>query len=141
MSASFHIETEPARDLVRITMSGFFTPDDIEAFLAARAAAHKQLRCGPNQHLTLNDVRGMKIQSQQAVVAFQRMLADPDHRSRRLAFVVDKTLALLQLERALANRDARCFSSVNEALLWLFAPDAPAAASQHGPQPSRNAAA
>jgi hypothetical protein len=121
MSAQFHIDVEPARDLVRIAMSGFFGPDDIEAFLAARSAAHKQLRCGPNRHLTLNDVRGMKIQSRQAVTAFQRMLADPDYRSRRLAFVVDRTLALFQLERALANRDARCFATVAEAEDWLFA--------------------
>jgi len=122
-------------------MSGFFTPRDIEGFLAARAAAHNQLRCGPNEHLTLNDVRGMKIQSQQAVAAFQRMLTDPAYRSRKLAFVVDKTLALFQLERALANRDARCFSDVNEALLWLFAPDGKAAMPRDHFGQSRSAAA
>jgi hypothetical protein len=124
MSAQFHFDVEPARDLVRITMSGFFTATDIEAFLAGRATAHRRLACAPNRHLTLNDVRGMKIQSQQAVAAFQRMLADPDYRSRRLAFVVDQTLALFQLERALANRDARCFATVAEAEDWLFAPRA-----------------
>lgn len=132
MSARFHFEVDPARDLVRITMSGFYTARDIEAFLAARAAAHAKLECGHNQHLTLNDVRGMKIQSQDSVQAFQRMLADPAYRSRRLAFVVDQTLALFQLERALANRDARCFATVEQAEAWLFErrtgeplPDAP----------------
>jgi len=120
MSAKFHFTVDPARDLVRIVMSGFYTTADIEAFLAARAAAHKQLACPANEHLTLNDARGMKIQSQQSVVAFQRMLADPAYRSRRLAFVVDQTLALFQLERALANRDARCFTALDQAEAWLF---------------------
>lgn len=120
MSARFQIDVDPARDLVRITMSGFYSAGDIDSFLAKREAAHRLLTCGPNEHLTLNDVRGMKIQSQDSVQAFQQMLSDPAYRSRRLAFVVDQTLALFQLERALANRDARCFATVQQAEAWLF---------------------
>ncbi|GAA4809150.1 hypothetical protein GCM10023232_00150 [Sphingosinicella ginsenosidimutans] len=120
MSARFTIDVDPARDLVRITMSGFYSAADIDAFLAKRAAAHRLLTCGANEHLTLNDVRGMKIQSQDSVQAFRQMLSDPAYRSRRLAFVVDQTLALFQLERALANRDARCFATVQQAEAWLF---------------------
>jgi len=120
MSAEFHIDVDSARNLVRITMSGFYSAADIEAFLVAREAAHRRLACAPNAHLTLNDLRGMKIQSQDAVVAFRRLLADPAYRSRRLAFVIDRTLARAQLERALADRDARCFSSCEEAEAWLL---------------------
>ena len=120
MSARFQIDVEPARDLVRITMSGFYSAGDIDSFLAKREAAHRLLTCGPNEHLTLNDVRGMKIQSQDSVQAFQQMLSDPAYRSRRLAFLVDQTLALFQLERALANRDARCFATVQQAEAWPF---------------------
>jgi hypothetical protein len=127
MNASFSFQTDRALDLVRIQMSGLFTSDDIAAFLEARRRAHAELRCGPNQHLTLNDVRGMKIQPQDAVSAFRLMLSDPAYRSRRLAFVASQTLARSQLMRALAGReDTGCFDSVEEAEAWLLR-DEPAA--------------
>lgn len=121
MSADFTIDVEPERDLVRIRMSGFFTPEDIEAFLAARAGEHARLTCGPNQHLTLNDLREIKIQAQESVEIFRTMLADPAYRSRRLAFVIGKTLARTQLGRALDQRYARCFEDTATAEAWLFA--------------------
>ncbi len=102
-------------------MAGLFTPGDIDAFVAARRRAHDELGCAPNRHVTLNDVRGMKIQSQEVVAAFRAMLADPAYRSRRLAFVAGQTLARSQLMRALDGRDARCFEQVEDAEVWLFA--------------------
>ncbi len=122
MSAEFSIDVEPDRDLVRIAMRGFFTPAEIEDFLEVRRKAHLQLRCGRNEHLTINDLRGMKIQPQESVAEFQRMLGAPQYRSRRLAFVIGPTLARTQLSRALSGRDARCFSTIVEAEAWLFSP-------------------
>jgi hypothetical protein len=120
MSANFHVEADPTRDLVRIRLSGFFTADDIEAFLEARRLAHAQLRCRPNRHLTINDVTGMKIQSQDIVAAFRDMLSAPEYQSRRLAFVTGPTLARSQLMRTLVNRTARCFDDHAAAEAWLF---------------------
>jgi len=123
MAAQFTVRAEPSRDLIRITMSGFFSPDDIQAFCTARAAEHARLTCGPNQHVTLNDLRAMKVQAQDVVAAYQDLLADPAYRSRKLAFVVDRTLARSQLMRALNGRTARCFENRVEAEQWLFAHD------------------
>jgi len=120
MSATFSIHVEPERDLVRIRMAGFFTQPDIEDFFEARRRAHQQLRCAPNAHLTLNDLSGMKIQAQDIVAAFQAMLASPDYRSRRLAFVTGSTLARAQLLRAATGRDVRCFDDVAAAEAWLL---------------------
>jgi hypothetical protein len=120
MGAEYSIEADPTRDIVRIRMSGFFTDDDIAGFLAAREKAHARLTCGPNQHLTLNDLRGMKIQAQDIVDAFRGMLSDSAYRSKRLAFVVSPTLARSQLTRAIAGRDARFFESIAAAEAWLF---------------------
>lgn len=120
MSAQFSIDVELDRDLVRIAMAGFFTPEDIAEFFEARRVAHQKLRCPRNWHLTLNDLRGMKIQSQECVTEFRKLLADPAYRSRRLAFVIGPTLARTQLARALSGRDARCFGTVVEAEAWLF---------------------
>ena len=123
MAAHFTVRAEPSRDLIRITMSGFFTPDDIQAFYDARALAHGRLTCGPNQHVTLNDLTGMKVQAQDIVTTFQNLLADPAYRSRKLAFVVDRTLARSQLMRALNGRTAQCFENRVAAERWLFAHD------------------
>lgn len=121
MSAEFSIRVDPARDLVRIRMAGFFTPADVAAFVRARAEAHARLRCARNRHLTLNDVREMKIQPKDALEAFRGLLADPAHRSRRLAFVTAPTLARAQLERALLGReDVRLFDDEREAEAWLL---------------------
>lgn len=129
MSATFTIAADPGRDLIRIRMGGLFGPQHVKAFLAAREHAHAELRCGPNRHLTLNDVREMKIQPQQAVAAFREMLAEPAYRSRRLAFVVAPTLARGQLARALAGRhDAALFEDVAEAEAWLLGGEAAAEA-------------
>ena len=124
MDAHYTFEIDRARSLVRITMSGLFTLADIEAFLRDREKAHAELGCGRNRHLTLNDLRGMKIQHQEVVTAFRDMLAAPEHRSRRLAFVAGPTLAKSQLMRAMSGRDARCFEDVASAEKWLFAADA-----------------
>ncbi len=127
MSAEYSFEVDSDRDLVRIRMGGFFTPADIEAFVRARDEAHRALTCPRNQHVTLNDIRDMKIQSQEIVDAFREMLAAPEHRSRRLAFLVGPTLARTQAMRALDRRDARCFEDSWSAEAWLFAKDARAA--------------
>jgi hypothetical protein len=120
MDARFTLEIDAGRDLVRVTMTGLFTPADVDAFFVARRRAHAKLTCGPDQHVTLNDVRGMKIQPQATVAAFQALLAAPEFPSRRLAFVVAPTLARSQLMRALDRRRARCFTDLDEAEAWLF---------------------
>lgn len=120
MSANFTIDVDPARDLVRISMAGLFEPEDIERFLEARRLAHARLVCPPNCHVTLNDVREMKIQPQHSVAAFRDMLAAPQYRSRRLAFVVAPTLAKMQLMRAAEGRNVRFFDDVADAEAWLF---------------------
>jgi hypothetical protein len=120
MNAEYSIDVDPARNLVRIRMSGFFDHDDIQGFLEARRAAHARLTCPRNAHVTINDIRDMKIQSQEIVDAFREMLAQPAYRSRRLAFIVSPTLARTQLMRAIAGRNARCFEDPWAAEAWLL---------------------
>ena len=104
-------------------MAGFYTLEDIRAFLEARRKAHAMLTCPPNTHLTLNDIRGMAGQPNTTVDAFAEMLAAPEYRSRRLAFVVGPNLARTQVLRALANRAGRCFTDPADAEAWLLAED------------------
>ncbi|RZL22335.1 MAG: hypothetical protein EOP64_08350, partial [Sphingomonas sp.] len=100
MPSEFAIAADPLLGLIQIDMSGFFLEADIRAFEEARNEAHSQLRCGPNEHLTLVDIRSMQIQSQEAVAAFKRILDNPAYKSKRIAIVVSHTLARMQIQRA-----------------------------------------
>jgi hypothetical protein len=63
----------------------------------------------------------MSIQSHDVVDAFREMLAAPDYRSRRLAFVVGYTLVRSQAIRAVGSREAGWFSDSETAEAWLLA--------------------
>ena len=121
MTATYAVSVEPRLDLVRITLSGFFSEADVQSFVDARNEAHRALRCGSNQHLTLVDIRDMKIQAQEMVGAFQQVLASPEYHSRALAFVVSPTLARTQLMRAVNGRDVCFFEREADAMAWLLA--------------------
>ena len=120
MEPYFVIDVDVQRDLVLIRMGGFFGPEAIAEFTKARNAAHARLQCAPNAHMTLNDVSDMSIQSQEMVTSFQALLANPTHRSRKLAFVHASTLVRKQLQRAAASRDVAYFRTAQEAEAWLF---------------------
>lgn len=127
MDAFHHFEVDHARNLVRLTLAGFFDESSLQTFAAARTTAFAKLRCAPNSHLVLVDIRDMKIQSQEVVARFGELLSDRRFFARRLAFVVGSTLARLQLLRALKSRQAQTFTSSKDAEAWLFAGDAIAA--------------
>lgn len=120
MSDLFSITVDPTRDLVRIVMTGLILPEHVSAFFEARRAAHAQLTCAPGRHLTLTDLRAVKIMPQETVSAFAALLTRPESRAKRLAFVVSASLVSNQLTRILAGRDARCFAHPTEAEAWLL---------------------
>ncbi|GGB33092.1 hypothetical protein GCM10011380_23190 [Sphingomonas metalli] len=120
---------DPDRGLLRITLSGFFTVDDVAAYEAARVLHVSRLRCPIGQHLTLADVTGLDIQTQDVVAAFTRVVGDPRYRPRRLAVVVPHTLTRIQAMRAVDGPGVRVFRSVAEAEDWLLSdPEAETAA-------------
>ncbi len=122
MTPHFEIVADPKLDLITITIGGFFAQPDIDAFERARNVAHRELRCGPNQHLTLVDMREMLIQSQDAIAGFQRVLNNHATKSKRIAIVTSQTLARMQVERAAERRDVQYFSGEPaEARKWLLA--------------------
>lgn len=121
MAAKFTFRIDRARGLVRIAMHGFYDVQDVAAFFDARRSAHAELGLPPNQHLTLNDLRGMQIQKQEVIEAFQLGLAVPEEKARRLAIVVDAAMARSQASRAINAADTRYFTDPFEAEAWLFA--------------------
>jgi hypothetical protein len=66
------------------------------------------------------------------------MLAAPDYRSRRLAFIVGPTLARTQVMRALDRREARCFEDSWSAEAWLLVGDTAARNREGEPAAARS---
>lgn len=120
MEANFSIINDVPHGLMRITMSGFFEPADIARFAAARDRELIALRARPNEHLTLVDIRAMDIQAAESVAAFRQLLADPRTVSRRIAFVVGRSLSAMQIRRAAQGRDTQYFGETEQAEAWLL---------------------
>lgn len=128
MSDKFTFTLDRDRGLVRIDMHGFYGLKDVAAFFEARRSALAALGLPRNAHITLNDLRGMKIQQQEVIQAFQQGLAVPEEKARRLAIVVDAAMARAQANRAINANDTRYFTDVESAEAWLFAEERSAAA-------------
>lgn len=120
MEATFSIVNDVPRGLMRITMAGFFEPADIARFVAERDRGLVTLRTRPNAHLTLVDIRAMDIQAAESVASFRQVLADPRAASRRIAFVVGRSLSTMQIRRAAQGRDTQYFEELAEAENWLL---------------------
>lgn len=126
MHPGFSYDVDGRRNLVRFVLTGLFMPSNVSEFLEARREAHAKLTCAPGQHVTLTDLRTIRILPQETVEAWRGHLIDPQTRVRRLAFVVNPTLVRTQLMRALAGRDSRytrCFTDPAEAESWLLGED------------------
>ena len=117
MDAKFNFITDVGHNLVRVKMAGFFSDEDVRRFAADYRSQLTQLSA-PG-HLTLVNITEMKIQPQSVVGAFSSLLASPDVRSRRLAFVCSSTLARLQAQRLTDREGVRFFENDYEAEGWL----------------------
>lgn len=138
MQSGFSFMVDRQLNLVKFVLTGMMLPDDVSDFLEARRKAHAQLTCAPGQHVTLTDLRAVKILPQATVDAWSAHLADPLTRVRRLAFVVAPTLVHGQLLRALAGRDSRhtrCYTDYAAAQAWLLQNDEAARAAIPGADP------
>ena len=121
MRDKFTFTLDRERGLVRIKLQGFWSLRDVEAFFETRRKALAELGLPRNQHMTMTDVRGMKIQAQDVILSFQAGLAVPEEKARKLAIVVDAAMARGQANRAIASVDTRYFTDPDAAEAWLFA--------------------
>ncbi len=121
MSPSFHISIDRDRSLMRLKLSGFFDRTSVAKMVLERNAAVKRLGCAPNMHLTFCDLSSYILSSPEIVAEFQSMVADPRYSSRRLAFVIDASLARMQVRRIAQRPGVGYFLSTDEAEAWLFA--------------------
>lgn len=119
MHATFELEVDRSRSLLLISMGGFFEQADIARFAEALPEAQARLDLPADERITLVDIRNMKIQSQESVSSFSRLLNSPKLTSRQLAFVTGASLARMQIQRAAAARTASYFATMKEARAWI----------------------
>ena len=118
MEASYSITPDKSRNLARVKMAGFFTERDVQEFAATYRQVLTYLKA-PG-HLTLVDITQMSIQSQDIVGAFAALLASPDVRSSKLAFITSSSLSRLQAQRLTDREGVEFFDRMDSAEDWLF---------------------
>ena len=119
MPASYAATAHPERDLLLLTLSGFFDLAGLADFDRARHAAHERLCCARNRHDTLIAGRELRLQAQDVVTPFRAMLAEPQTRARRIAFVTGAGAIRMQVRRIADRPDIRCFAGFADAETWL----------------------
>jgi hypothetical protein len=120
MTGSYDIALDKGAGMLRLTMGGFFDAALVDEMRAALVVALRQLNCPPGEHVTLCDITGMNIQSQELVQRFAALVGSPEVVSRRLAFVTGATLARLQARRLTSRDGVAYFSDVPSAMAWLI---------------------
>lgn len=122
-----HIEVDPARKLVIVTASGFFTPEATHAATMEMRAALRTLGAAVGQHVTLYDMRGVSASSNETVELLRMAFANPVYkplRARKVAFVATSRLLRRQIDRVREARpDMRIYDDYDAALAWLLEPD------------------
>ncbi len=118
MDAHYEIDADPPRGMIRVRLAGFFEAEDVRSF--ALRYREELARVPGTGHLTLADIRAMKIQAQDIVAAFSQFMALPDIRSRKLAFVCASNLARLQAQRLTDREEVRFFDDAGAAEAWLM---------------------
>lgn len=117
----FSIKTDAPRKLVRITISGMVTVEEVQQFRQQERAAVTAMGCRLGDHLALADLTGCGLQLQQVVAAFQQVI-EARGQARRLALVTGDSVVRMQARRVINRPDAALFETIAEAEAWLFRP-------------------
>ena len=122
---AFTIRIDPPRKYVEIAMFGHWdetTTRRFETELRRLLPALPAGGCRIGDQVTLFDNTGYLVQSQDVLAQLGRMVADPSIGSRRIAVLASSTLIKLQTRRIAPGYGL--FADREEALQWLFEPDA-----------------
>jgi hypothetical protein len=113
----FSVTPDPARRLVRATLTGFFTVDEVAAFAAAEQAAARAL--GPGPFDLLVETPDGTAQAQDVAGAFRTLAETATVRATRIAVACESSLLRLQLRRILTGDTVAVFENRHDAESWL----------------------
>lgn len=121
MNANYSFDVDRARCVVRIKLGGFFGTADVACFSAQLERAQRLLPPTRARHVTLCDISECRIQLQEVVDGFRKLLENPQLMSRRIAFVTGASPAKMQIRRLITRDSARAFDTAAAAERWLLA--------------------
>lgn len=125
-TVDFKIDIERDVRLVRVTLAGVPSPEDVGWIAEELGAAVRGLGNDARPHRTLYDARGVHVLPQATADFVLRNFADTEttQGARPLAFVASTMLTRLQIRRIVEARPgAKLFDDVEKARLWLLGED------------------
>lgn len=122
MSGTISLVLDRQRRLLTYVAEGFFDEADVGRLATQKLALLRSLGGDMNDHLTLADVSGCKIQGQVVAAQFATLIADKRSLARRMAFVTGSgTLIRMQVRRLIQGIEtAQLFADRTSAEAWLF---------------------
>jgi hypothetical protein len=118
------VESNRALKLVRVTMSGLLTEDEVRSFGQAKEDAVRDMGLKSGEYLMLIDARGNTVHTQQVMEILADLVTHSRLKAKRIATVREGALTRLQSGRLSKLRDDyRVFDNMGEAESWLFQED------------------
>ena len=114
MTRAISLSVDPDHRLLRFRLAGFLTVEDARNVSAQKLKAITDLGGDPTDHVSLVDVSQCTIQAQDVAALFTQIIANPQYRARRAAFLVHPTsLSKMQVRRMLqgSGGSARLFEN------------------------------
>ena len=116
----FRIELDADAKLVRITVAGFWEPQDVPVFAKAVGARAQEARAAGDDFNVLIESLDFPVQSNEVADLLASVMAGGAAlTSGWIAVVVGSQLNKLQAERTLLHPRLRVFLSIAEARDWL----------------------
>ncbi|WP_375392979.1 hypothetical protein [uncultured Sphingomonas sp.] len=116
----FTIEPDERAALLRLKLTGFWTPETVRAFVAALLPAVEQMQRRCPTYSILSDSTEFPVQSPEVGEGFARIMVAGASRTRgRTAIVVSTMLNQFQARRVFDSPNIRVFRERKEALAWL----------------------
>ncbi|KQM63195.1 hypothetical protein ASE75_11980 [Sphingomonas sp. Leaf17] len=122
VDGSYSFETDPARNFLRINLTGNWDLPLVERFTTDVATTIRGMIVAgatPGEFRTIVDMSRKYILPQNAVSELGRMIR-PDSPSRKIALLVSGTLHKLQAKRFTVSDKHRTFDQESDAVAWLW---------------------
>ncbi len=121
----FALSVEPTRRLISITLPSNIDPAIAREIGAAKAKAADQLGDIERGHVTLFDVRALRVQPQSIMQMFADFVRDTPRKSLKVAILVGEGTSRMQFRRLAEaeaiREDLKLFTERTSAVDWLLA--------------------
>lgn len=116
----YRVELDVAHRLIAVTLHGFLTVEEAEAYMAELRTALARTPALSGGFAMLVDLRDSLLPSQAVLAVFQAHHAALPHASR-IALVTSRVLTRVQARRAIPHPKLAFFDTPEAARAWLLA--------------------